>query len=108
MVADGTPPFLGHCKFHLGDATSMSNICIGDLSDDHHYKTAVSELTDDCIVTLPLLTADDEFIFWRPSRRGTYSMSRGPPGVLYLAPVCYRISLSFIYLKGRRDNGKPK
>ena len=86
----------------------MGNICIGDLSDDHHYKIAVSELTDDCTVTLPLLTADDEFIFWGPSRRGTYSMLRGPPSVLHLAPVCYRISLSFLYLKGRRDNGKPK
>jgi hypothetical protein len=36
---------------------------INDTSSDHQYITAVSELTADRTVTLPLLTADDEFMF---------------------------------------------
>jgi hypothetical protein len=36
---------------------------INDTSADHQYVFAVSELTDDRIVTLPLLTGGDEFTF---------------------------------------------
>lgn len=36
---------------------------INDTSSDHQYVIAVSELTADRIVTLPLLTAADEFVF---------------------------------------------
>jgi len=36
---------------------------INDTSADHQYITAVSELTADRTVTLPLLTGNDEFVF---------------------------------------------
>lgn len=36
---------------------------INDTSSDHQYVTAVSELTADRTVTLPLLTANDTFVF---------------------------------------------
>ncbi len=36
---------------------------INDTSEDHQYVVAVSELTDDRTVTLPLLVGNDEFVF---------------------------------------------
>ncbi len=36
---------------------------INDTSSDHQYVTAVSELTGDRTVTLPLLTGNDEYVF---------------------------------------------
>lgn len=36
---------------------------INDTSDDHQYVFGVSELTADRTITLPLLTADDTFVF---------------------------------------------
>src|SRR3990167_9568303 len=41
----------------------LSSIQVQDTSADHQYVFAVSELVADRIVTLPLLTGNDEFVF---------------------------------------------
>jgi hypothetical protein len=53
---------------HNQDGTHKSGIVltlpqINDTSSDHQYVVAVSELTADRTVTLPLLTGNDEFVF---------------------------------------------
>ncbi len=46
-----------------GTVTLPKTIEIQDTSADHQYALAVSELTADRIITLPLLTAGDTFVF---------------------------------------------
>jgi len=46
-----------------GTVTLPKTTKIKDTSADHTYDIAVSELTADRTVTLPLLTGDDEFVF---------------------------------------------
>lgn len=46
-----------------GDGGALTNPQINDTSADHQYVVAVSELTADRTVTLPLLTGNDTFVF---------------------------------------------
>jgi len=45
------------------DSAVLTTPQINDTTEDHQYVVAVSELTADRTVTLPLLTGNDEFVF---------------------------------------------
>ena len=69
-----------------GTVTLPKTTEVNDTTGDHQYVLAVSELTADRIVTLPLLTGNDTFMFKDFHKASTAEINTGTDNDKYITP----------------------